>query len=388
MKKLKYLLILPFIFISNVHAAQVTNWMQDYTKPVNGWGYDCSAYNKCSSSAIQTDLIYFSNTSKEWQYGGFVWYATTVANSAGTIGVFASNVIFDTNTLYSVRIAVCNAQSSPKGVNISVGNNTETTTNYTYPVINYYGGYNGISGTPATYYTSQTGESYSAHDVGLKCISMFGIIQPTHDGEYLGAQFTTSTTTSNLNYVLGYTVEPLGQVNNLSSSQVQSIVNNATSDLATSSSVSSVQRSVNEVKQEISGMKEEQKKTNEELKKTNDTLNNDDVTDSTNKANEFFNGFSTDTFGLTSIITAPLELIASITSSTCSPLGLQFPFVENKTLNLPCMSSIYQQHFGSFLTIYQTITFGIIAYWVCVRIFALVKDFKNPDTDKVEVLDL
>ena len=126
----------------------------------------------------------------------------------------------------------------------------------------------------------------------------------------------------------------------------------------------------------------------EEQKRTNDTLNDDDTTDSTNKANEFFNGFSTDTFGLTSIITAPLELIGSITSSTCSPLGLKVPFLENKTLNLPCMSSIYQQHFGSFLTIYQTITFGIIAYWVCVRIFALVKDFKNPDTDKIEVLAL
>lgn len=145
---------------------------------------------------------------------------------------------------------------------------------------------------------------------------------------------------------------------------------------------------LNDINNSIKNQIEQQKKTNEELKKTNDTLTDDDVSDSTNKANEFFSGFTTDTFGLTSIITAPLTLIGSITSSTCSPLGLKVPFVENKTLNLPCMSSIYQQHFGSFLTIYQTITFGIIAYWVCVRIFALVKDFKNPDTDKVEVLDL
>lgn len=145
---------------------------------------------------------------------------------------------------------------------------------------------------------------------------------------------------------------------------------------------------LNDINNSIKNQTEQQKKTNEELKKTNDTLTDDDVSDSTNKANEFFSGFTTDTFGLTSIITAPLTLIGSITSSTCSPLGLKVPFVENKTLNLPCMSSIYQQHFGSFLAIYQTITFGIIAYWVCVRIFALVKDFKNPDTDKVEVLDL
>ena len=119
----------------------------------------------------------------------------------------------------------------------------------------------------------------------------------------------------------------------------------------------------------------------------NDSLNNSDSSGATSEASEFFSGFTTDTFGLTSIITAPLNLIGSITSSTCTPLGLPLPYV-NKTLELPCMRSIYSQYFGSFFTLYQTITFGIIAYWVCVRIFNLVKDFKNPDHDEIEVLDL
>lgn len=123
------------------------------------------------------------------------------------------------------------------------------------------------------------------------------------------------------------------------------------------------------------------------LNNLNDSLNNSDSSGATSSASEFFSGFTTDTFGLTSIITAPLNLIGSITSSTCTPLGLPLPYV-NKTLELPCMSSIYSQYFGSFFTIYQTITFGIIAYWVCVRIFNLVKDFKNPDHDEIEVLDL
>ena len=141
-------------------------------------------------------------------------------------------------------------------------------------------------------------------------------------------------------------------------------------------------------KQELNTVNDSIQQGNQNLTDIKEELTNDSVEDSTSKANEFFNGFTTDTFGLTSIITAPLTLIGSITSSSCSPLGLKVPFLDNKTLNLPCMSSIYQQHFGSFLTIYQTITFGLIAYWVCVRIFALVKDFKNPDEDKVEVLDL
>lgn len=124
------------------------------------------------------------------------------------------------------------------------------------------------------------------------------------------------------------------------------------------------------------------------LKETQDTLKDDDTSEASGEAESFFSGFSTDTHGLTSIITAPLQLIGSITSSTCSPLKLDVPFVEGKKLELPCMSSIYKKHFGSFLTIYQVATFGLIAYWVCVRIFALVKDFKDPDKDEVEVMDL
>ena len=141
-------------------------------------------------------------------------------------------------------------------------------------------------------------------------------------------------------------------------------------------------------KQELNTVNDSIQQGNQNLTDIKEELTNDSVEDSTSKANEFFSGFTTDTFGLTSIITAPLTLIGSITSSSCSPLGLKVPFLDNETLNLPCMSSIYQQHFGSFLTVYQTVTFGLIAYWVCVRIFALVKDFKNPDEDKVEVLDL
>ena len=129
-------------------------------------------------------------------------------------------------------------------------------------------------------------------------------------------------------------------------------------------------------------------KQNKLIQETNDTLKDDDTSEASGEAESFFSGFSTDTHGLTSIITAPLQLIGSITSSTCSPLKLDVPFVEGKKLELPCMSSIYKKHFGSFLTIYQVATFGLIAYWVCVKIFALVKDFKDPDKDEVEVMDL
>lgn len=120
----------------------------------------------------------------------------------------------------------------------------------------------------------------------------------------------------------------------------------------------------------------------------NDSLNDDNSSGAQSEASDFFSNFNTNTFGLTSIITAPLNLIQSITSSSCSSLHLPLPYLTNKYLDLPCMSTIYSQYFGSFFTLYQTITYGIIAYWVCVRIFNQVKDFKNPEHDEIEVLDL
>lgn len=130
-----------------------------------------------------------------------------------------------------------------------------------------------------------------------------------------------------------------------------------------------------------------QNEINKSLNETNDTLKDDDTSESASEYSDFFTGFSTNNHGLTGIITAPLELIGNIAGSSCSPLPLQVPFV-NKTFSLPCMSTIYKKHFGSFFSIYQTTTFGLISYWVMVKLFALIKGFKNPANDEIEVMDL
>lgn len=127
------------------------------------------------------------------------------------------------------------------------------------------------------------------------------------------------------------------------------------------------------------------------IDETNEALGdiNNSITDSnvdTSSSNSFFGDFTNNDHGLSSIITAPLNFIKSLTSSSCSPLSLTIPFV-NQTLNLPCMNTVYS-NFNQLYTLYQTITFGIISYWVCVRIYALVKSFKDPEDDRIEVVDL
>lgn len=103
---------------------------------------------------------------------------------------------------------------------------------------------------------------------------------------------------------------------------------------------------------------------------------------------DLFKNFKTNDHGLSSIITAPLQAIKNLTSSTCNSLDLPIPFSKGQTISLPCMTSIYENRLGIIYTMYKTIITGYIGYWVCVRIYTLIKGFKDPDDDKVEVLDL
>lgn len=177
----------------------------------------------------------------------------------------------------------------------------------------------------------------------------------------------------------------VGSIDNSIKDSEDNIINNQNNNTSSiNNNISAMGSSINN---NINEMKDKQDETNQQLGDLNNNITNDSVDDASNAANDFFTGFESNDFGLTSIITAPLNLIKSLTSSTCTPLGFNAPFVDQR-VELPCMMTIYKEHFGSFLTLYQMITFGMVAYWVCVNTLATVRGFKDPDSDRIEVLDL
>lgn len=145
----------------------------------------------------------------------------------------------------------------------------------------------------------------------------------------------------------------------------------------------------NKLEQIISGANaqsiQNQQETNSNLNKINDSINDDNVDN--NQATSYFSNFQSDDFGLSDIVSIPLNYINQLSTNSCVPLSLSLPFV-NQSVNLPCMNEVYNTHFSSFLSIWHIISTGIISYWVCINIFASVKGFKDPQSDKVEVLDL
>lgn len=129
------------------------------------------------------------------------------------------------------------------------------------------------------------------------------------------------------------------------------------------------------------------KKATEEQKKTNELIENTDTSESQNKGANFFKNYNENAHGLSGVITAPLKFLQSLTGAKCTPLKFELPFVK-KEVQLQCMKSIYQTHFGVFYTLWQTITTGLIAYTVCLNFYKKIRDLQNPENDKIEVLNL
>ena len=93
--------------------------------------------------------------------------------------------------------------------------------------------------------------------------------------------------------------------------------------------------------------------------------------------------------GLTAVIITPLNLLNKLKEAeyTCNPVSLPLPHV-NGNLNLPCMTTIYQNSFGAIFTVYQMIINGLVSYYVLTRILESVKKMKDPQNDQIELLKL
>lgn len=129
------------------------------------------------------------------------------------------------------------------------------------------------------------------------------------------------------------------------------------------------------------------KKQTEETKKQTDTIKDSDTTGAKDTVNGFFGDFKEEDFGFSDVLTAPLVFFRNLLGHSCDPLKFQMPIIHDE-VTLPCIKPIYQQYFGLFFNLYQTITTGVIAYWVIIRIWATVKGLQDPQNDKIEVFKL
>ena len=309
-----------------------------------------STCNRVDSSNYTNEMIELNET------GGRQFTVTTRPYNLQGNGIVirtSSNARYNVGYLYQSTFYVCSDAIM------------DNATNTIYP--SYYG--NAFTNNNVF----QSSNSYNLSGLpGLApqwdyCYAFSTIFSPGENGTFINLRLKSTSRINGYYALVGFKSESLG----LYSGEVQSIVQN--SGFATATSVEEVKTATNEVKQEIQS--------------TNDTLNNSDTSEATNEASNLFNNHQDNDFGLSGVITAPLNLIRSLTSKTCSQVVLPIPFVD-KDLKLPCLSAIYREHFNGILSIYQIVLFAIVGYRICVSIFFMVKGFKDPNKDEIEVMDL
>lgn len=117
----------------------------------------------------------------------------------------------------------------------------------------------------------------------------------------------------------------------------------------------------------------------------NNSLNNDNIEGSEGVANSFFDNFTdNDNGGISGIVTAPLVAINAMLNGTCTPLSTTF---KGKEISLQCGTELWGRLTGlkEFLNV---VLGGYICYRICIKLFKLIQNMKNPDNDRVEVMDL
>lgn len=89
-------------------------------------------------------------------------------------------------------------------------------------------------------------------------------------------------------------------------------------------------------------------------------------------------------FGLTNAIEAPINLVNTLTSQTCSPITL--PFLGT-TMTIPCMSNFYNK-FQPLYSIAQVVITGFVAYVLALRFIHRIKLTLKPNDESIEVMQL
>lgn len=156
---------------------------------------------------------------------------------------------------------------------------------------------------------------------------------------------------------------------------------------STNSTEQSIQDALNQQILQNQQVIEEQEKTNQNLQDLNSSLNNDNVDGAQTEADDLFNNDAfKDESGLDSIIKLPLDFINQL-GSTCQPLNLNIPFFD-APIEIPCMQAFLKSKMPELMSVVIISVNGFVIYRILIDILGIIKSAKNPEDDRLDVVDL
>lgn len=116
-------------------------------------------------------------------------------------------------------------------------------------------------------------------------------------------------------------------------------------------------------------------------------IKNENVSGAEGSADDLKNNSAfQDNSGLSSIISMPLTFVNSLTN-TCQPINLTIPYMD-ADVSIPCMQSVITNKMPLLANLIKIVINGFIVYRILLDIFQIVRNAKNPEDDRIEVLDL
>lgn len=144
----------------------------------------------------------------------------------------------------------------------------------------------------------------------------------------------------------------------------------------------------------LNGIQQQQVNTTTTIQNFNNYVSNNDTTEAETNQTTALGGIS-DTFNshmskaneLTQFFLIPINFMVNIQNNTCKPLVWDIPFV-NTRVQIPCMSTIYNSYFSTFISVFSLIMTSLLGYRSMLKLFNAIKGMVDAEDDKVEVVDL
>lgn len=344
-------------------------------------------------------FLSMNNSSYAYSNGGYRYFYGTMnpnlylaapTNQSMTCGTYGCGINIDglsviANNYYSITIYYL-GYSSPyvhysystltKKVGVSNGYSTINTNNWVTPT----NGTTGLSRSCSAKFDNEyTGNCLFQWTLVFKAPSSGSAIQTIWSSNPTGASPSSDI------FFVGYTFKYIGD-SSLTPEQLTSALNTATTNI-TNNQNQNTQNIINNQNQNTQAITNAQQDTTDAINDLNDTMKDDNI-DNT-QSNSFFNNFQDNTHGLSGIITAPLGVVqglVNVSPTSCQDLSINY---NNKTITLPC-GRIFWGHsgFSSFSDFYNLVVGGLFAYLIIKNLFLIIEKLKDPDNDKVEVMDL
>lgn len=141
-----------------------------------------------------------------------------------------------------------------------------------------------------------------------------------------------------------------------------------------------IRNDINQIHGDLSDVKDSVDGVKDSVDGVKDAITDSNIATGSSASTYFGDNIWQQNYGLSSLINIPIDFIHNITSSTCNPITLNLPFV-NQNITLPCISTIMQQNFQGLYDVYQLVIGGFIGLYCGLHIFKDIEDAINPFKD-------